>query len=356
MITYTMKTVAVFIYLFALAPHIVGKVVQVTYSHYQPCKLEKQWDENVHEWQNDPCKFFPYQSGLEFLKAVETINAYTQAEVFDYVIQGHSRFDKYISHHHYNVTMDTGKSINVAIPIEGVIGLARDPRDCNHKNLEYTQSKAFLVPMRGSIEQIMAFDPLTAPTKKNVTFSGGYRKSLVPKGEYEPKYFLFDAGATHYLDHEIGQGTKWIVDFYSSVGIDITNIVAWEKDDIIGRKAIEGIPDRLVHGYQFFNHAMESGVDSVWNPLNFIKGKCDERDFVVFKLDIDHNPTEAAIVYQLLHDAEARNLIDDFYYEDHFKNPAMKRHGWDIFYSTLEDYYRNVTLARGKGFRMHYWP
>jgi hypothetical protein len=195
--------------------------------------------------------------------------------------------------------------------------------------------------------------------KTNITreYAKGYRRRESPTiDSYEPKYFLFDAGATHYLDLEIGQGTKWIVDFYTSVGIDITNIIAWEKDDIIGSKAINGIPDRLVHGYQFFNHAMESGVDSVWNPLNFIKGKCDVRDFVVFKLDIDHNPTEAAIVYQLLHDPAARALIDDFYYEDHFKNVAMKRHGWDIFHSTLEDYYRNVSVARKQGLRMHYWP
>ena len=58
---------------------------------------------------------------------------------------------------------------------------------------------------------------------------------------------------------------------------------------------------------------------SVWNPLQFIKGKCKQSDFVAFKLDIDHEITESAIVNQLQSDEEAQSLIDEFYYEQHFR-------------------------------------
>ena len=58
---------------------------------------------------------------------------------------------------------------------------------------------------------------------------------------------------------------------------------------------------------------------SVWNPLQFIKGKCQQSDFVAFKLDIDHEVTESAIVNQLKDDTEAQSLIDEFYYEQHFR-------------------------------------
>jgi hypothetical protein len=59
---------------------------------------------------------------------------------------------------------------------------------------------------------------------------------------------------------------------------------------------------------------------SVWNPLQFIKGKCKQSDFVAFKLDIDHEITESAIVNQLQNDEEAQSLIDEFYYEQHFRS------------------------------------
>ena len=65
--------------------------------------------------------------------------------------------------------------------------------------------------------------------------------------------FTFHSGATYYSDIS-SQGTKWIVDWYGRAGLQITNVVAWEKKPMMGDLAIRGIPDHLVHGYQFLNH------------------------------------------------------------------------------------------------------
>eukprot|EP01035_Chromulina_nebulosa_P031082 gene31082-41397_t len=77
---------------------------------------------------------------------------------------------------------------------------------------------------------------------------------------------------------------------------------------------------------------------SVWNPLQFIKGKCKQSDFVAFKLDIDHEITESAIVNQLQSDEEAQSLIDEFYYEQHFRLLQLR-------YPTAQERISNPLLA-----------
>jgi hypothetical protein len=124
-----------------------------------------------------------------------------------------------------------------------------------------------------------------------------------------------------------------------------------------GDQIIKGVPEALVPGFQFFNHPIVANPkDSVWNPLEMIKRKCVPEDFVIFKLDIDDKPTEGEIVKQLGEDPVARALIDEFYYEDHFHNKAMRLHGWESYETSLADYYKIIIPQRHKGFRMHYWP
>ena len=139
-------------------------------------------------------------------------------------------------------------------------------------------------------------------------------------------------------------------------GVWITNVIAWEKKSTPGDLAIKDVPVRLIPGYQYFNHPISRSNDSIWNPLNFIKEKCAKEDFVIFKLDIDHKPTESVIERQLASDPVAKELIDEFYYEDHFRNPVMDMHGWWRYHTTLSDYYNLVVPQRIAGLRMHYWP
>mmetsp|Transcript_9273 Transcript_9273/g.13879 ORF Transcript_9273/g.13879 Transcript_9273/m.13879 type:complete len:341 (+) Transcript_9273:80-1102(+) len=313
---------------------------EILFSHYQPSKTEKLWIDNVDTWEKKVCSHLPSKMIEKYLRSIEEVNSMSDLELYNYIHGGYVKFDRHLSHYHYNITNNTnGLKYSIAIPIEGIIGLARDPRKCFDVMSEnYTQSKAFLLPMRGTLETYLN---LNSKTKS--------------KAETSRKNYLFDAGATYYSDTS-SQGTKWIVDWYSKINLRFTNVIAWEKKPMMGDLAIKGIPDELVHGYQYFNHPISAEKFNVWNPLNFIKKKCVQDDFVVFKLDIDHKLTESAIVSQLKNDPQARMLIDDFYYEEHFRNDAMRMHGWMGYPSTLSDYYKLAIPLRMSGFRMHYWP
>lgn len=313
--------------------------IEIRFSHYQSSKTEKLWIDNVQSWQSQVCSHMTDKMIEKYLRSIEQVNTMSSLELFDYIHGGYVKYERYLSHYHYNISDKNGLKYNIAIPIEGIIGLARDPRKCYDVMSEnYTQSKAFLLPMRGTLETYLN---LNSKTKD--------------KAEKLSKNYLFDAGATYYSDTS-SQGTKWIVDWYRKIDLQFTNIIAWEKKPIMGDLAIEGIPDELVHGYQFFNHPISAEKNNVWNPLNFIKNKCSADDFVVFKLDIDHKLTESAVVAQLKYDQQARMLIDDFYYEEHFRNKAMAMHGWMGYPSTLADYYKLAIPLRIGGFRIHYWP
>lgn len=318
-------------------------VQNIVFSHYESSALESEWVNNVEIWQNDVCSYFSRKMIEKYIKTVAFVNHLSDNKMLDYITGAYKVFSKYISHFHYNVSDGSGKIGTIAIPIEGIIGLARDPRKCYDVNSEnFTQSKAFLIPMRGTVEKYYI----------SLLLSSNSRFANDPTDQTN---YLFDAGATFYSDTN-SQGTKWIVDWYRGVGLTITNVVAWEKKPMMGDLAIEGIPDHLVHGYQYFNHPIKSHPMSVWNPLQFIKKKCKVSDFVVFKLDIDHKSTESEIVHQLKYDDAARARIDEFFYEEHFNNTAMRMHGWMMYWSTLADYYRIAIPLRKKGFRIHYWP
>lgn len=166
---------------------------------------------------------------------------------------------------------------------------------------------------------------------------------------------FFDAGATYYLD-QYSSSMKWLVDTYLNQGIKFDRLIAWEKEKLTQKQIDEGVPDWLRPGYEFYNHGIEVHPKSAHNPLNFIKKNCKKSDFVVFKLDIDSKHFELDLIRQLFLDRKAMDLIDDFYYEDHFNNNAMRIHGWLRYSNSLEEYYNVVIAQRQRGLRMHYWP
>lgn len=292
---------------------------------YSPSTEELDWIRNVELYQKDVCKHLPNETIVGFIEDIASVN------------QAHSKqkkkssVSKYISHYIYNITCPDARTRTVAVPIEGIIGLARDPRKCwDVNNEEFTNSKAYVVPLTKRISTMFGNE-------------GG-------------KNILFDAGATYYLD-AYSSSMKWFVDTYEKHGIVFDKIVAWEKQKLTEKEINEGVPSRLKQGgFEFYNRGIEVCRDCQHNPLTMIKKYCKKNDFVVFKLDIDSKDLENALVDQLLSDKEAMDLIDEFYYEEHFNNPAMHIHGWMRYSTTLADYYRLVIAQRRKGFRMHYWP
>ena len=341
MLRYWTQLVHLSLYVAVAAGH------DLKYVGYESCSFEKAWKNNVAKWQEDVCKHVPLHVIDGWIKSVKFINSldavgtqqYTDGTVKE--IQGINvdSVATYLSHHIYEVGQR-----KIRVPIEPIIGLARDPRKCWDVMVEnFTQSKDHMIPKSVHLANILS------GTVRNST-----RFTMASNGP--EKAFLFDAGATYYSDTG-SQSTKWIIDWYGGHGVTIKNVVAWEKKPIDTALHTLGVPRWLLPGFEYNNFAIETSPNSKRNPIKVIKDKCSAEDFVVFKLDIDHFQTERAIVHQLKDDPAAMALIDDFYFEQHFTNRAMRLHGWYRLYPVKLTYYYSLALPmREQGFRIHYWP
>ena len=151
----------------------------VIFSHYESSIVEKDWINNVEVWQKRVCSHMGLKLIQKYIDAVAYINMLKDQKLTDYITKGFKTYRRYISHFHYNVSdLGSGRNFSIAIPIEGIIGLARDPRKCpNVTSEEYTQSKAYLIPLRGTVADYAA---ASFGTKKRSNF-------------------LFDAGVKHVL-------------------------------------------------------------------------------------------------------------------------------------------------------------
>ncbi len=89
-----------------------------------------------------------------------------------------------------------------------------------------------------------------------------------------------------------------------------------------------------------------------------------EDDFIAFKLDIDTPEIEIPIVLELLSNDHLSKLIDDFFFELHFRCELLMYCGWG---NNIPDEYYGLTLnrhhalqlflqLRQNGIRAHIWP
>jgi hypothetical protein len=313
------------------------------YLRYVASEEEQQWLKNVDVWQLDVCSYLLKDPKYvhDYIKDIYTINEMSDKDMIEYILAFNSKTpSRFISHHVYevtkNISAEASIQFEIGIPIEGIIGLARDPRVCLDD--KYTQSKAYLLPLHKTIFQYMnkdADDNLSAAHKA--------------------KEFFFDAGATYFTDPYM-PGIAWVIEWYLSHNYKLHHIISWEQRPLMGNLVLEGIPESLIPGWQYFNHGIRSD-DSVWNPLNFILKKTSTRDYVAFKLDVDHIELETTIVNQLIARKNVQDHIDDFYYEEHFNNTAMLKWEWGKYQTSLADYYHKTVMPlRQTGFRIHYWP
>ena len=78
----------------------------------------------------------------------------------------------------------------------------------------------------------------------------------------------------------------------------------------------------------YFNMPAETAADAKHNPLRTLKAIARREDFVVIKIDIDHSPTELALVQQILAEPEISNLIDELYFEHHVMQSPLNACCW----------------------------
>lgn len=324
--------------------------LSVVFDKYVPGNEEKLWTTNIMEWQESPCQRLKQNPAIVWgsLNITQRLKTLSFDDMVQYMLDPSKRHTEYMSHHHYNVVEDGKTLFSFAIPIEGLMALARDPRKCfNVNSEEFTQSKDFLLPLHRASIALLHYESShdSTSTKEHPRF----------RADFSPKGYIFDAGATYYTDAG-SPGIRWLVESSAQRKVSITNVVSWEAKPLPGDLVIKGVPEYLIPGFQYFNHPVSSD-NSIWNPLNLIKKKCEVSDYVIFKLDIDTFGLEAQLVTQLKTDEKARQVIDDFFFEQHFRNRAMMIHGWNHYPTRLSDYYLQTAVPlRKMGFRLHYWP
>lgn len=100
--------------------------------------------------------------------------------------------------------------------------------------------------------------------------------------------------------------------------------------------------------------ALQANQTSV---LRWLRGMAAPDDFVVLKLDIDHSPTELSIVEAIAEDASLAALVDELWFEYHFRFDVGVEFGWkqSHFNRTVDDALRLMGRLRSRGIRSHFW-
>jgi len=91
------------------------------------------------------------------------------------------------------------------------------------------------------------------------------------------------------------------------------------------------------------------------NPVTLIKEVADPGDFVAFKLDVDNNAVESAIMGHLEADDCAIECIAEMFYEKHYDSVDMRQYFGQPA-ATLPQAARDFEALRRKGLRLYYWP
>ena len=141
-------------------------------------------------------------------------------------------------------------------------------------------------------------------------------------------------------------------------------IYGWEYTLLEPNDFWKRVPDVLKPIYHFFNVPISAGADDPNSPLRFLKEIATEKDFVAFKLDIDTPEVEIPLALKLAQDVELGKLVDEFFFELHFRSELLMPCGWD---DAMPETFHNLTLdrpnalqlfstLRSHGMRAHFWP
>ena len=154
--------------------------------------------------------------------------------------------------------------------------------------------------------------------------------------------------------------------YVSQRSITFDDIFGWEYTVIPPAQFWTLVPKLIYPIYHFFNAPVSASEDDVNSVIRVIKQVAKRRDFVSFKLDIDTPQIEIPIALQIAEDEEVASLIDEFFYELHFRCEIMMPCAWS-WDSSIPESLHGVALdrhsamlffqkMRKRGVRAHFWP
>ena len=85
----------------------------------------------------------------------------------------------------------------------------------------------------------------------------------------------------------------------------------------------ESFPSHIVNVLQYFNVPADTNPIGKMNPLRLLQEVANVDDFVLFKLDVDHQATELTLIKQILNSTRVSSLIDELFWEHHVAGSAM---------------------------------
>ena len=332
----------------AAAAQAARVVAGASFVSYRSSWLEQLWLANVTEWQTDSCEHLRRGDAQVWIHTVAQAMASRAstavmhfsrtAQVPEAVIRSP------LSCFTYQLASPTaGGARYVHVLIEPTAGIVKDPRKCwAPHSVKYSQGKEYLLPL--SLDAAHA--------------SGVFARHAPPPDGVAPMALLFDAGAT--IPTSAGAprdagwtGTSWIFDWYAARGVVFDKVFAWEpatRGRVNMSAALAQLDPAMAKALHYFQRGVSSQPGHPDNPLALIASLCRPCDLCVFKLDIDTIALEMSLASQLLYaDAELRDLVDEFFWEQHFVRDSPTSNNMDAWYSM-------ATHARHRGLRMHYWP
>lgn len=138
-----------------------------------------------------------------------------------------------------------------------------------------------------------------------------------------PKHYFFDAGTATFET-----GLMWFICSYLQKHIVFDDIYGWEYTGMDPKNFWQQVPSRILPFYHFYNDAVSADNSSALSITRVIKELAREHDFVSFKLDIDTPDVELPIAQELLADPALHGLVDEFFFELHFRCEVMMDCGW----------------------------
>ena len=336
----------------AAASSSAGSAADVCYWEfvkYMPSKAESEWRSGIEANKENICGTlkgsFSWMNDA-WLKAGPQLAPTTPAEKSDAEIAALCP----ASHHSEPMQMDETVFSHMMYR-----RVCRSPDGTVTHDASAEHKRVFIEPIGGTLRHPKICDDFQGFLfDKNYILVDGWmmKNTRSPSG----RAFMFDAGASSWLDGNGGSSQLWLHHVYRDQCMDFDRYYAWELGKLDTASVFQQVPGPVRPKYHWFNIGINSDPASWDNPLNHIRQQVKPEDYVVFKLDIDNTPIETAIVQQLLESPDLHKLIDEFYWENHVDLQPL-RGPWGhppAQYTVAQSMERFVQL-REKGIRSHSW-
>jgi len=140
-------------------------------------------------------------------------------------------------------------------------------------------------------------------------------------GMHPGRAILVDAGT-----NKFASSLGYLLPAYAAKGIQFDAIYAWESQPANPAEYWNSVPDGVKPRLHFYNAPVTPQANSSMNPVDWMKNMYRPGDYFVFKLDIDNDEVEGALVKQILDLGDASDMIAEMFFEKHYTAPEMKPH------------------------------